>query len=469
MADDHVHGASLVIYLLISVGLVIIGGVMSGLTLGLMSMDTVELEVLRRSGTPKQRKQAARIQPVVQRPHWTLVTLLLCNAAALEALPIFLDRIVDPVIAIVLSVTAVLLFGEILPQALCKSYALTIGSHTAWLVRFLMWACGIISWPISKLLDWLLGSEHTALFRRAQLKALVDMHSLDAGMGGQLTTTEIGIIGGALELTNKTALQRMVPLEKVVMVAEDAVLTKESVRDLMRSGHSRLPVHEPGNRKNLKGVILIKELALHDLSEGIPVTTLHVRTLPFVRADTAMYDVFKVFQSGHSHMMVLTQPQLACDTSETSTDDTPSTVSQQTTAECSSVTSPHIEVEVIEPGAEPKPPSLEQITATQPSFTGLPAPQLQEVVASASEAAQAGEPIGIVTIEDILEELLQQDIYDETDNMLRAIRSSKKDRNFVVDPSSSSPGKTASGQLQHKSPVLTIDSGLHAKDLTKET
>ena len=35
------------------------------------------------------------------------------------------------------------------------------------------------------------------------------------GMGGQLTTTEIGIIGGALELTNKTALQRMVPLEKV--------------------------------------------------------------------------------------------------------------------------------------------------------------------------------------------------------------------------------------------------------------
>lgn len=43
------------------------------------------------------------------------------------------------------------------------------------------------------------------------------MHKLSvlAGMGGQLTTTEIGIIGGALELTNKTALQRMVPLEKV--------------------------------------------------------------------------------------------------------------------------------------------------------------------------------------------------------------------------------------------------------------
>ena len=51
--------------------------------------------------------------------------------------------------------------GEILPQALCKSYALVIGAHTAWLVKFLMWASGVISWPISKLLDWLLGSEHT--------------------------------------------------------------------------------------------------------------------------------------------------------------------------------------------------------------------------------------------------------------------------------------------------------------------
>ena len=99
---------------------------------------------------------------------------------------------------------------------------------------------------------------------------------------------------------------------------------------------------------------------------------------------------------------------------------------------------------------------------------------VQEAVAFASEAAQAGEPIGIVTIEDILEELLQQDIYDETDNMLRAIRSSKKDRNFMMEqPCGSSPGKAASGQLQRNSPALTSDSGVQlvppAKVLTKET
>ena len=34
----------------------------------------------------------------------------------------------------------------------------------------------IIAWPISKLLDCMLGSGHGTFFRRAQLKVLVDMH-----------------------------------------------------------------------------------------------------------------------------------------------------------------------------------------------------------------------------------------------------------------------------------------------------
>jgi len=41
-----------------------------------------------------------------------LVTLLLANAAAVESMPIFMDRISSPVIAICVSVTAVLFFGE---------------------------------------------------------------------------------------------------------------------------------------------------------------------------------------------------------------------------------------------------------------------------------------------------------------------------------------------------------------------
>lgn len=55
---------------------------------------------------------ANRIIPLVKRHHLLLVTLLVANAAAMEALPLFVDRLVGPVGAILISVTAVLLFGE---------------------------------------------------------------------------------------------------------------------------------------------------------------------------------------------------------------------------------------------------------------------------------------------------------------------------------------------------------------------
>ena len=46
------------IHIVIIVFLVLFAGMMSGLTLGLMSMSLVDLEVLAKSGTPKDRKHA---------------------------------------------------------------------------------------------------------------------------------------------------------------------------------------------------------------------------------------------------------------------------------------------------------------------------------------------------------------------------------------------------------------------------
>ncbi|KAK4737900.1 hypothetical protein R3W88_001597 [Solanum pinnatisectum] len=127
------------VYAGISCFLVLFAGIMSGLTLGLMSLGLVELEILQRSGTPLEKKQAATIFPVVQKQHQLLVTLLLCNAASMEALPIYLDKIFNQYVAIILSVTFVLAFGEVISTA-CL----------VWLVRVLMVLCYPIAYPIGK-------------------------------------------------------------------------------------------------------------------------------------------------------------------------------------------------------------------------------------------------------------------------------------------------------------------------------
>lgn len=83
------------INILIIVLLVLFAGMMSGLTLGLMSMSLVDLEVLAQSGTPKDKKHAGnslipcfyvlvcnRILSLIQ-----FLSQLVCNPFFLKKMP----------------------------------------------------------------------------------------------------------------------------------------------------------------------------------------------------------------------------------------------------------------------------------------------------------------------------------------------------------------------------------------------
>lgn len=50
--------------------------------------------------------------------------------------------------------------GEIIPQALCTRYGLQIGAYSAWFVLALMAVTSPLTYPISKVLDYMLGTEH---------------------------------------------------------------------------------------------------------------------------------------------------------------------------------------------------------------------------------------------------------------------------------------------------------------------
>eukprot|EP00775_Hariotina_reticulata_P005516 gene5516-5751_t len=172
---EHLSGAAVAGLAVATVVVVAVAGVMSGLTLGLLSLDRLDLEVMLRTGSKKQEKFARRLMPMVENPHWVLATLVICNTAASMALPLCLDRLVNVAVALVLSTTAIVLFGEILPQAVCSRYGLEIGGYTAPMVRLLMLLSAPLSWPISKALDFLLGKE-AFVFGKRQIRAFVDLH-----------------------------------------------------------------------------------------------------------------------------------------------------------------------------------------------------------------------------------------------------------------------------------------------------
>jgi metal transporter CNNM len=151
-------------YIIVTIFLVITSGLAAGLTLGLLSIDKLDLEVIKRSGTPQEQRLAARVEPLIRNPHLLLVSLLLLNSICMEALPIFLDRLLNPILAIAISVTAILIFGEILPQAVCKRHGMAVGARLSWFVRVIIVLAFPVAWPIGKLLDHILGHE-SVLFR----------------------------------------------------------------------------------------------------------------------------------------------------------------------------------------------------------------------------------------------------------------------------------------------------------------
>ena len=61
------------------------------------------------------------------------------------------------------------------------------------------------------------------------------------------------------------------------------------------------------------GLILVKELAMVDKAAHTPVSTLKMRSLPFLRASTPLYDLLHLFEVGRCHMAVLTGPLPAKD------------------------------------------------------------------------------------------------------------------------------------------------------------
>lgn len=83
---------------------------------------------------------------------------MLWNASATEALPIFLDKLVPEYVAIIISVTLVLLFGEIIPASILTGpNQLAIAASLTPIVYAVLFIFAPIAYPLSWLLDYIIG------------------------------------------------------------------------------------------------------------------------------------------------------------------------------------------------------------------------------------------------------------------------------------------------------------------------
>ncbi|KAL3512815.1 hypothetical protein ACH5RR_025532 [Cinchona calisaya] len=354
-------------------------GLMNGLTLGYMSLNRVDLEVLVKSGVSKSRIFASRILSLVKRRHLLLCTLLISKAFAVEALPIFLHHLIPETAKILISSALILIFSEIIPHSVCSKYGLVIGAAMAPALHLLVWICFPAAYPIRKLLDFLLGRGRIALYRRAELKTLVDLHGNKAGKGGDLSHHEISIIKGALELTEKTAKDAMTLASEIFSVDINAKLDRDLINLILQKGHSRVPVYHE-QPSDIIGLIL--------------------------------------FQRGLSHMAVVIRPKSS--KVEESPDLNPRMMGE-------------VRLEVYDENHQQKRGfrSSLRMLKTLPGnqivprsgnsrsrrWSGESHPEILNISDNPLLAVpQEEEVVGIITTEDVIENLLKEDIYDEMDH-----------------------------------------------------
>ncbi|CDU25779.1 related to MAM3-Protein required for normal mitochondrial morphology [Sporisorium scitamineum] len=294
----------LTIDILTIAALVVLGGIFAGLTLGLMGLDMVNLQVLASSGSDTERKHASKVLKLLEKGrHWVLVVLLLGNVIVNETLPVFLSDFGGGLAAVLTSTLLIVIFGEIVPQSICARYGLAIGAFCAPMVHATMLILAPIAWPTAKLLDWCLGEEHGTTYRKAELKTFVSLHQQ---IGTEhLHEDEVTIIRAVLELNDKTVRDVMTPIEDVFIMSSDTILDEEGVAKLVRSGYSRVPIHEPGKKDAIVGMLLVKNLIQYDPEDAQAVSSFHLTPLPEASCDLTLLDCLNYFQQGRSHMILV--------------------------------------------------------------------------------------------------------------------------------------------------------------------
>jgi len=346
-----------------------------------------------------------------------------------------------------MSVSLVLIFGEILPSAVFTgSEQLRIAATFAPLVACCKFLLAPVAFPIAKALDIILGEDHKGRYNFAELRAIVGIHAKmrhedvqaplfkhhDDKQLGIITTTkphhfsdetiviftdapghpakstklisngtfyyakpcsplagrdpactfklyrteardavdlitfskgelesgafvvqerdEIKIMHGVMKLTHMTAQDKVTSLSNVDMMEASQNLTRTTMDEILKSGHSRLPVYQ-GNKHNVRGFILAKTLIVVSPDGGHKVRDLDITPLVLVNPDIPMLDLLNKFQADRCHIALVTSD--------------PEGV--RTAWERNSVIPPDIHM------------------------------------------------MGIITLEDIIELLIQEDIYDEHD------------------------------------------------------
>lgn len=248
--------------ILIVVLLVVLSGIFSGLTLGFFSLNLTSLERKIKLGNAAAKK----VYPIRKNGNLLLCTLLLGNVAVNSTMAIFLGNIATGLVAGFVATGLIVVFGEIIPQAVFSRHALKFGSRTVWLVRIFIFIFYPIAYPLSWMLDKALGAELATIWDKKEIEEIIRHH--EDAIESEIDADEERILLGALTFSDMTAKMTATPRPVVFSLESDQVIDAGLILIIREKGFSRIPIFADDSAEKIAGYLLVKDLLGIDLSAG---------------------------------------------------------------------------------------------------------------------------------------------------------------------------------------------------------
>jgi len=279
----------------IILGLLFMSGLFSGLNLGFMSLGKEELQRKISMGD----KRADVVYRLRKNGNLLLCTILIGNVLVNNILAIYMSEMFTGAMAVIVATALVVVFGEILPQAICSRYPLEIGSKAAPVFRVFMIALWVICWPLSKIMDYFLGPEPPVRHTKFEIGEMIRDHQLD--ITTDIDEREAKTVMGALTFSDKTAREVMTPKKNVYRFYEDQKLTTELIDSIIQKGHTRVPVFKT-KRDQVVGVVLAKNLL--GMRKGTKIMNKANEPIT-VKDDTKLDDILEIFRTARQHLLIV--------------------------------------------------------------------------------------------------------------------------------------------------------------------
>lgn len=323
-------------------------GFFVGLQIALFSIDRLFLRVLTTTGTPKERVQAESLLRVLKLQHWTLVALVLMNSVFVMTLPILLEAMFDEVTALIVSITAVLFVGEVVPLAVFVRWAIPVCAYFVPAIWFAIIVTAPVSYPMGKVLDKVLGHSEEPLDREDLAALIVGPHVEDEAEGSsatvvataaartgensggasspssplsnkagsndptspyQLRESEVKMLQAAMLLSTDTVKEHLnTHAEDAFMLSSRDALDRDTILRILKAGYSRVPVYFGEDQRHIIGALIVNSLLSLCFACPDPaplVSDYPLREVMRLSEESSLYDAYLAFRNGPSNMAVI--------------------------------------------------------------------------------------------------------------------------------------------------------------------